>query len=218
MARLNWVGIPLGWHPGEAGTGRVPEDRVPVGVAGDGYAAAPEQALHQQEVAVGVFPLGEAGVNHRTGGIIHRDQQRERRRLVSQPWVMTAVQLDQHALPRHALAAHPVLGRTPSSWTAQTGVDQDAPQGGPADVDALALAQQLAEMGVVGPCVPGTSQTHYAGHQASGVALAGLRPRWPWVREAADRVQLVLPVATTILAGRDGQSSRPPASACADTR
>ena len=130
MARLNWVGIPLGWHPGESGTGRVPEDRVPVGVAGDGYAAAPEQALHQQEVAVGVFPLGEAGVNHRTGGIIHRDQQRERRRLVSQPWVMTAVQLDQHALPRHALAAHPVLGRTPSSWTAQTGVDQDAPQGG----------------------------------------------------------------------------------------
>ena len=131
---------------------------------------------------------------------------------------MTAVQLDQHALPRHALAAQPVLGRTPSSWTAQTGVDQDAPQGGPADVDALALAQQLAEMGVVGPCVPGTSQTHYAGHQASGVALAGLRPRWPWVREAADRRQLVLPVATTILAGRDGQSSRPPASACAGHR
>ena len=174
MARLNWVGIPLGWHPGEAGTGRVPEDRVPVGVAGDGYAAAPEQALHQQEVAVGVFPLGEAGVNHRTGGIIHRDQQRERRRLVSQPWVMTAVQLDQHALPRHALAAHPVLGRTPSSWTAQTGVDQDAPQGGPADVDALALAQQLAEMGVVGSGVAGASQMdHVGGH------CFGCRVGWP---------------------------------------
>ena len=28
----------LGWHPGEAGTGRVPEDGVPVGVEGDGYA------------------------------------------------------------------------------------------------------------------------------------------------------------------------------------
>ena len=139
MARLNWVGIPLGWHPGEAGTGRVPEDRVPVGVAGDGYAAAPEQALHQQGVAVGVFPLGEAGVNYRTGGIIHRDQQRERRRLVSQPWVMTAVQLDQHALPRHALAAHPVLGRTPSSWTAQTGVDQDAPQA----IDGVVLPMSM---------------------------------------------------------------------------
>ena len=33
-----------------------------------------------------------------------------------------------------------------------------------------------------------------------------------------DRRQLVLPVATTILAGRDGQSSRPPASSCAGHR
>ena len=61
--------------------------------------------------------------------------------LVGPTPVETAVQLDQHSLPRHALAAHPVLGRTPSPQTAQTGVDQDAPQGGPADVDAVALAQ-----------------------------------------------------------------------------
>ena len=82
---------------------------------------------------------------------------------------------------RHALTANPVFGWTPSPRTAQPGVDQDAPQGGPADVDAVALAQQLAEMGVVGPGVPGTSQTHYIGQlqRHSGVALAGLRPRWP---------------------------------------
>ena len=82
MARLNWVGIPLGWHPGEAGTGRVPEDRVPVSVEGDGYAAAPEQALHQQEVAVGCLPARCRSKASTTvaGGIIHRDQQRERRR------------------------------------------------------------------------------------------------------------------------------------------
>ncbi len=174
MARLNWVGIPLGWHSGEAGTGRVPEDRVPVGVAGDGYAAAPEQALHQQEVAVGVFPLGEAGVNHRTSGIVHGQQQCERSSPVPQQRVMTAVQLDQHALSRHALAAYPVLGRTPASWTAQTGVDQDAPQGGPADVDALALAPQLAEMGVVGSGVTGASQMDHAGHHG-----IGCRVGWP---------------------------------------
>ena len=36
--------------------------------------------------------------------------------------VETAVQLDQHSLPRHALAAYPVLGRTPSPRTAQTGL------------------------------------------------------------------------------------------------
>ena len=44
----------LGRHPGEAGAGRVPEDPVPVGVEGDGYAATLHQVVDQQEVAVGV--------------------------------------------------------------------------------------------------------------------------------------------------------------------
>ena len=152
----------------------MPEDPVPVGVEGDGYAATLHQAVDQQEVAVGVLLLAEEGIDHSTGGIVHRDQQRERRRLFPQPRVMTAVHLNQHALPGHAPAAHPVLGRTPSPRTAQTGVDQDAPQGGPADVDALALAQQLAEMGVVGPGVPGTGQTDYVGHHGIGRCVA-----WP---------------------------------------
>ena len=47
----------------------------------------------------------------------------------------------------------------------------------PADVDAVALAQQLAEMRVVGPCVSGTSQVNTAVATGSGVALGGLRPR-----------------------------------------
>ena len=68
----------LGWHPGEAGAGRVPEDPVPVGVQGEGNAAALQEALDQQEVAVGVLLLAEEGVDHRAGGIVHCDQQRER--------------------------------------------------------------------------------------------------------------------------------------------
>ena len=80
----------------------------------------------QQEVAVGVLLLAEEGVDHGTDGIVHCDQQRERRRLFPQPRVMTAVHLDQHALPGHALPAHPVLGRAPSPRTVQPGVDQDA--------------------------------------------------------------------------------------------
>ena len=39
-----------------------------------------------------------------------------------------------------------------------------------------------------------------------------------WLITPPDRRQLVLPVATTILAGRDGQSSTPPASSCAGHR
>ena len=118
---------------------------------GEGNAAAPEQALHQQEVAVGVLMIAEEGVDHAARGIVHREQDRELRSVLSQPPVIAAVQLDQHTLPGHPLPAHPVLGRAPSPRTVQSGVDQDAPQGGPADDDTLALSKQLTEMRVVGP-------------------------------------------------------------------
>ena len=147
------------------------------GVQGDGSAATLYQGLHQQEVIVGVLLLAEDGVDHRAGGIVHGDQQRERRYLVAQPRVMTAVHLDEHARARHALAAHPVLGWPPLSRTAQTGVDQDTPQGRPADFDALSFAQQLAEMGVVGPCVPGACQVNHIGRQGIGSCVG--RPAAP---------------------------------------
>ncbi len=140
----------------------------------DGTLIEAAASLKSFKPRAGVLLLAEEGVDHGTGGIVHGDQQRERRRLVPQPGVMTAAHLDQHALPRHALTANPVLGRTPSPRTAQPRVDQDAPQGGPADVDAVALTQQLAEMGVVGPGVPGTSQTHYIGHHGIGCCVG-----WP---------------------------------------
>ena len=47
-----------------------------------------------------------------------------------------------------------------------------APQGGP--VDAVALAQQLAEMGVVGPCVPGASQVNHSGCNGLGSCVGRL--------------------------------------------
>ena len=122
---------------------------------------------------MGVLLLAEEGVDHRAGGIVHRDQQRERRRLVAQPRVMAAVHLDQHALPGQALAAHPAPGRPPAPRTAQSGVDRNTPQGGPANVDALPFAQQLAEMGVVGPCVPGASQVNHSSCNGLGRRVGG---------------------------------------------
>ena len=49
----------LGWHPGETGAGRVPEDPVPVGVEGDGYATTLHQALEQPEVVVGILSCSQ---------------------------------------------------------------------------------------------------------------------------------------------------------------
>ena len=67
--------------------------------------------------------------------------------------MITAVQLDQHARSGHPLATDPVLGWTAPARTAQTGVQQNASQGGSADVDAFPFREQLREMGVVGSLV-----------------------------------------------------------------
>ena len=72
MARLNWVGVPVG-----PDSGLVLEDGVAVGIEGQGDAAAPEQVLHQQEVVVAVFLMAKQGVDHGAGGVVHRQQQRE---------------------------------------------------------------------------------------------------------------------------------------------
>ena len=98
---------------------------------------------HKQEVTAGILMIAEQGVEHTACGIVHGEQDRELRSVLAQPPVVTAIQLDQHALPGHPLPAHPVLGRVPAPRTAEPGVDQDAPQRGPADVEALAFTEQL---------------------------------------------------------------------------
>ena len=133
----------LGCRPGGLIFRTVFEDSVPVGVQGERNAAAVYQSLHQQEVTAGILMIAEEGVDHAACGIAHGEQDRELRSVLAQPPVVTAIQLDKHALPGHPLAAHPVLGRAPAPRTAEPGVDQDAPQGGPAHVETLAFTEQL---------------------------------------------------------------------------
>ena len=121
----------LGRRSGRPGSGRVLEDRVAVGIEGEVDAAAPEQVLQQQEVVAAVFLPAKQGVDHGAGGVVHRQQQRERWAVVPQPPVIAAVQLDQHARSGHPLATDPVLGWTAPARTAQTRVQQNASQGGP---------------------------------------------------------------------------------------
>ena len=133
----------LGCRPGELMFRTVLEDRVAVGVQGESNAAAPEQSLHQQEVTAGILLIAKEGARHTARGIVHGEQDRELRSVLAQSPVITAIHLDQHTLPWHPLTAHPVLGRAPAPRTAEPGVDQDAPQRGPAHVEALAFTEQL---------------------------------------------------------------------------
>lgn len=52
----------LGCRPAGLIFRAVLEDRVAVGVEGEGDAAAPEQVLHQQKVVAAVFPLAKQGL------------------------------------------------------------------------------------------------------------------------------------------------------------
>ena len=89
------------------------EGAMAVSVKGDGAAPALDQALHQGEIAAVILLGTEHRVDHGACGVVHRQEQGELRTVIAQPRVMAAVHLDQHPFSGQALAAHPVLGRTP---------------------------------------------------------------------------------------------------------
>ena len=131
---------------------------VPVNVEGHRCAAALKQALHQEEVIAGVLLSAEEGIDHGPGRVVHSDQEHELWSVAAQPPVIAAVHLDRHTLAGHALSAHGVLRWTPFPRVAQAGVQQDAPQGAPANVDTLTFTEQLAQVSVVGSRLAGTGQ------------------------------------------------------------
>ena len=124
-----------------------------------------------------VLLIAEPGVDHTAGGVVHRQQQREWRAVFAQAPVITGVRLDQHAVPRHALATYPVLGRTPSPRTAHSGLREEASQGGPANVDSFPFPQQLVEMGVVGSHASGLGQVRHVGDHCLGCGIGWLAAR-----------------------------------------
>ena len=78
----------------------------------------------------------------------------------SQGW-LAAVDLHQHALLGHAPAPETVLLGAAAARTADAGLDQNPAHRGTAQVDALALPQQLGEVAVVCPGVAVAGQLHH---------------------------------------------------------
>ena len=139
------------------------EYSVAVAVERQRNAPALDQALQQREVASGVLADAKHGVDHGAAGVVHRQQQGEFGASVLQPGVMAAVQLDQHPRLGHPLAAETVLRRAPTAGTADARFGENAPHRGPAQVDALAFAEQFGEVGVVGAFVAAGGQFHHGG-------------------------------------------------------
>ena len=156
-------------HPGELGglhrhrllTGVVLEGGVAVTVEGQGDSPLADQSLQEHQVAAGVLAGAENGLGHGPGGVVHGDEQRQLRSPVLQPGMVAAVDLHQQALPGHAPAPETVLLGAAAARTADAGLDQNAAHRGTAQVDALALPQQLGEVAVVCPGVAVAGQLHH---------------------------------------------------------
>ena len=169
-------------HPGELVggfnrhrllTGVVLERSVAVSVEGQGDSPLPDQALQEHQVAAGVLGGVENGLGHGAGGVGHGDEQRQLRSPVLQPGMVAAVDLHQHALLWPAPAPEPVLLGAAAARTADAGLGQDAAHRGTAQVDALALPQQLGEMSVVGPRITVAGQLHHGSHSGFGDGVVG---------------------------------------------
>ena len=81
--------------------------------------------------------------------------------VIAQPPVETAVDLHQHPTLGHPLSSYAVFGRTPVARAGNARTGQDAPHGGPAQVDALPISEQLGQVRVVGSGVGGAGQLHH---------------------------------------------------------
>ena len=86
---------------------------------------------------------------------------------------MAAVQLHQQPSLGHPLAAETVLRRAPAARTADPRLGENAPHRGPAQVDALAFAEQLGEVGVVGALVALCRQFHHRSSLAGRSGVMG---------------------------------------------
>ena len=132
-----------------------------------------DHSLQEHQVAAGVLRGAEDGLGNHSGCIVDGDQQRQLRSPVLQPGVLTAVDLHQHTLLGHAPAPEAVLRGAATAGAADAGLDQNAANGGAAQVDALAFPQQLGEVAVVCTGVAVDGQLHHGSSGRLGDGVVG---------------------------------------------
>ena len=125
------------------------EDTMPVAVEGQRDAVPVDDLLEHDQVAVGVLLLPEQGEGDRPGGVVHGADERQVGAAALQPVVPAPVDLQQHPLLGVALPSTVALGRPAAARTADAPGQQDPPDGGAGQADALPLRQHLGEMRVV---------------------------------------------------------------------
>jgi len=143
---------------GARGAGVAVKDPMPIGVGRSREAIAPDELAQEEEVAVGVLLETEDAPQHAAGGVIDGGQQHKPRAAVLQPGVVAAVQLDQEAGLRHALAAAAMAGRPAGTGTADPGGAKQPLHSLAGEAQALALPEELGEVVIIHAGVAGAGQ------------------------------------------------------------
>jgi hypothetical protein len=134
------------------------EDPVAVGVDRARQAVRRGRLGEDDEVAGGILGRPEGRAREPVGGVVDDADERGVRLVRPEPLVAAAVGLDHLALAGHALAPSAMAGGASSPDRGERCLGQDPPQGPFGHHEPLALAEQLGEMGPVGPGVGGPGE------------------------------------------------------------
>ena len=140
---------------GERESGIRAKDALAIGVDGAGEPIAAGEVAQEQEVALGLLFRTKHAAEYLSCRIVDRTVEDEAGTAVLEPGVLAAVHLDEEARLRHALPPTAVRGRPARARTGDTGVPQEALDGGPGELQVLTLAKELREVAIVAAPVGG---------------------------------------------------------------
>lgn len=136
------------------------EDAMAIGVGGEGEARAAGELAENVEVAGGGFLLVEPAGEDLACRIIDSGVEDKPRPAVFEPGMMAAIELDEHAFLRHAIAARTVLWRAPPARAGHTSFVEEPTDGLARDPHSFPLAKELGEMLVVYRGISGAGESY----------------------------------------------------------
>jgi hypothetical protein len=159
---------------GERGVRIGTKDAMAIGVHGGGEAIAAAEMPEQKEVAVRIFLEAEDSAEDVPSGVIDRGEEDEAGAAVLEPGMVTAIELDEEAGLRHALAPPAMARGAAGAGTANARLAQQAVDRGAREVNPFALGQELGEMAVIAASIASAGQGEHP--RADGIRTAAGGP------------------------------------------
>lgn len=175
-----------------------------VGVDGARQTVPVSRLGERGEVADRVLLGAERPAGHPPGRVVDPGHEGGEQPVRTEPAMFAAVDLEEHPLAWHPLPAAPMVRRAAGPGRPDRGLSEDPPEGPLGDVEALALGEELGEVGVVDPGIGrrGELEDPVADDVRDAV---GLGPLTVAVDQAGRAVDAIAPEQAADLADRQVQ-------------